>query len=125
MALVVLLSTFSFTVDMHFCGDRLVDTAIFQKAEGCGMEVQKPSNSAFTLKKNSCCSDQQLVISGQDELQLSIDKITFEQQFFIAAFNNAYASLFEVEEAQLNNYKDYNPPLVVRELYKLDESYLI
>ena len=29
MAFVVLFSTMSLTVDMHYCGDTLVDTAIF------------------------------------------------------------------------------------------------
>ena len=37
MAFVVLFSTMSFTVNMHYCGDTLVETAIFQKAKGCGM----------------------------------------------------------------------------------------
>ena len=30
-AIVVLLSTMSFTIDMHYCGDTLVDAAIFEK----------------------------------------------------------------------------------------------
>tara|TARA_R110002033_G_scaffold155892_1_gene192145 strand:+ start:131 stop:289 length:159 start_codon:yes stop_codon:yes gene_type:complete len=33
MALLVLFSTFSFTVDKHFCGNTLVDTAVFGKGE--------------------------------------------------------------------------------------------
>ncbi len=41
MAIVVLLSTMSFTLDMHYCGDTLVDIAVFKKAETCGMEMQK------------------------------------------------------------------------------------
>jgi len=35
MAFVVLFSTMSFTVNMHYCGDTLVETAIFKKAKGC------------------------------------------------------------------------------------------
>ena len=31
----------SFTVDMHYCGDTLVDSAIFHKVKTCGMEMQK------------------------------------------------------------------------------------
>ena len=34
MAFVVLFSTMSFTVNMHYCGDTLVETAIFHKAKG-------------------------------------------------------------------------------------------
>ena len=45
MACVVLLSTMSFTVDLHYCGDTLVDTAIFQK-----VKTWWPSNKKSKLK---------------------------------------------------------------------------
>ena len=41
MALLVLFSTFSFTLASHYCGDVLVDSSLFGKVETCGMEVQK------------------------------------------------------------------------------------
>ncbi|WP_417620071.1 HYC_CC_PP family protein, partial [Oceanihabitans sediminis] len=42
MAIVVLFSTMSFTIDMHFCGDTLMDTAIFQQVKTCGMDMENP-----------------------------------------------------------------------------------
>ena len=46
MSFVVLFSTMSFTINMHYCGDTLVETALFQKAKGCGMEMDGlPANS--------------------------------------------------------------------------------
>ena len=48
MAIVVLLSTMSFTVSMHYCQGELVDTAIFQKAHDCGMEMGDENNSLGT-----------------------------------------------------------------------------
>ncbi len=45
MAFVVLLSTMSFTMHMHYCGDTLVDTSYFVKAETCGMEMPQPVNT--------------------------------------------------------------------------------
>ena len=60
MAFVVLFSTMSFTIDMHYCGDTLVDTAIFQKAKACGMEMQKPSNEGCAVTKKDCCNDEQV-----------------------------------------------------------------
>jgi hypothetical protein len=38
MALIVLMTTTSFTVAMHYCGDTLVSYSFSHKAEGCGME---------------------------------------------------------------------------------------
>jgi len=85
MAFVVLFSTMSFTVNMHYCGDTLVETTLFNKAKGCGMEMEKPSTEGCSITKKNCCDDKQLVIDGQDELKLNFDKLTFEQQQFVAS----------------------------------------
>ena len=76
MAFVVLFSTMSFMVNMHYCGDTLVETAFFQKAKGCGVEMEKPSTKSCSITKKSCCDDKQLSVEGQDELQLTVDKIS-------------------------------------------------
>ena len=125
MAFVVLFSTMSLTIDMHYCGDTLVETAIFQKAKGCGMEMESPSTEGCSIMKKNCCSDEQILIDGQDELQLSIDKISFEQQVFIASFYYTFINLFEGLEDQITPFEDYSPPLVVKDIHVLDEVYLI
>ena len=125
MAIVVLFSTMSFTVDMHYCGDTLVDSAIFHKAETCGMEMESPSTEGCSIKIKDCCSDEQLVIDGQDELKITFDKLTFDQQVFVASFVYTYINLFEGLEENVTSYRDYAPPLVIRQIYKLDETYLI
>ena len=125
MAIVVLFSTISFTVDMHYCGDSLVETAIFHEAEGCGMEMEKPSTEGCSTTENNCCSNEQLVIEGQDELKISFDNLTIEQQFFVASFVTTYINRFESLEKKVISYEEYGPPLVVRQIYKLDETFLI
>lgn len=126
MAIVVLFSTLSFTVDMHYCGDTLVDTSLFHKSEGCGMEIQKPtSNSDCNITIEDCCSDEQLVVQGQDDLKLSFDKLTFDQQLFVATFVYTYINLFEGLDNNVSSYEQYRPPLVIRQIYKIDETYLI
>jgi len=125
MAMVVLFSTLSFTIDMHYCGDTLVDTAILHEAKTCGMEMQKAmATSQNAITKKSCCDDKQLLVTGQDNLQSSSQIISFQQQVFITTFLYSYVALFETTK---NNpsYKHYKPPLVVRDLYKIDETYLI
>ena len=125
MAFVVFFSTMSFTLNMHYCGGTLVETAVFQKAKGCGMEMDNPSTQGCDITKKKCCKDKQLVIDGQDELQLQIDKISFEQQVFIASFVYTYINLFEGLDNNVSSYEEYKPPLVIRQLYKIDETYLI
>ncbi|WP_245243696.1 HYC_CC_PP family protein [Mariniflexile gromovii] len=125
MAFVVLFSTMSFTLNMHYCGDTLVETAMFLKAKGCGMEMEKPSADDCSIAKKNCCDDEQLAIQGQEELQLQVDKISFEKQIFVASFVYSYINLFENLEENVVSFKDYSPPLVTRQIYKLDETYLI
>lgn len=125
LTFVVLFSTLSFTVNMHYCGDTLVETAVFQKAKGCGMEMGNPSSRACAIIKKNCCSDEKQAISGQDELQLCFDKVSFDQQIFVADFSQTYKNLLEFTEDVTPPLITYPPPIIVRQLYKLDETYLI
>ncbi|MCL5130352.1 hypothetical protein [Algibacter sp. L4_22] len=125
MTIVVLCSTMSFTMNMHYCGDSLVETALFHKAKGCGMDMQKPATKDCKITEKNCCSDKQLVVDGQDELQLQVDAISFEQQLFIASFVYTYTNLFEGSDHTDSTLEAYKPPLVNKQLFKLDETYLI
>lgn len=125
MAFMVLVSTMSFTISKHYCGDTLVDIAVFQKAKGCGMEKENSSNEGCFISKKNCCNDKQLVVKGQDELQTSIDKVSLEQQAFISSFVYSYINLFESLDKNVSTFEGYIPPLVVRQIFKIDETYLI
>ncbi len=125
MAFVVLFSTMSFTVNMHYCGDTLVETTVFKEAKGCGMEMQNPSTDGCSITKKNCCNDEKLTLDGQDELKISFDNLTFEQQQFVVSFIYSYINLFESYDEDINSFREYKPPLVVRQIYKLDETYLI
>ena len=126
MAFVVMFSTMSFTLDMHYCGDTLVDTAIFQKAKSCGMEAQmKSSGTECSVMKKNCCTDKQILIDGQDELKISFNDLDLTQQVLVTSFYYTYINLFEGLEENIVPFSDYSPPLVVKDIHELDEVYLI
>jgi hypothetical protein len=126
LALIVLLSTVSFTVDSHYCGDTLVDSSLFGHVETCGMEVQQQSQSSeCDISKKDCCSDEQVIVEGQDTLKTSFDKLDKDQQIFVAAFVHTYINLFFESQEDFNSYKDYTPPLLVRNIQVLDQTFLI
>ncbi len=126
MAFVVLLSTLSFTVEAHYCGDTLVDSSLFSAAESCGMEMEaEPQLEGCAVSMKDCCSDEQLVLDGQKDLKSSSDKLTQEQKVFLYSYIYTYVDLFEGLDENPHAYLDYRPPLVTRQIYKLDESYLI
>jgi len=126
MALLVLLSTVSFTVDSHYCEDIFVDSSLFGHAQTCGMDVQQQSQSSeCDISKKDCCSDEQVIVEGQDTLKTSFDKLDKDQQLFVAAFIHTYIHLFFESQEDLNSYRDYTPPPLVRDIQVLDQTFLI
>lgn len=126
MSFVVLFSTMSFTISEHYCGEHLVDSAIFSKAESCGMEMENPSpNKDCSITKSNCCSDVIKQIEGQSELKIDFTSLNFEQQTFFASFIYSYVNLFEGLENNIIPFKYYSPPLLVKDIQVLDEVFLI
>jgi len=126
LASLVLLSTMSFTINKHFCGDQLVSTSVVVKATTCGMEKQMPSTEkdCSILKKN-CCKEISLLIKGQDDLKLDFSDLRFQQQVFITSFVITYIDLFEGLDTNIVPFNYYSPPLVVKDIQLLDEEFLI
>lgn len=124
MALLVLLSTVSFTVEKHFCGDHLIDVAVFSKAEKCGMETMAVQMSEMT--KKSCCKDVVDLIEGQDELKINpFDELDHDTQDCIAAFLVSYTNLFEGLPEQIVPFQNYSPPQLIVDRTIWHEVYLI
>ena len=120
MAFLVLFSTVSFTVDKHFCGEILVDQAVFSEAKTCGMHGDMPASS-----EDKCCDEEKVVVEGQKELKISFDDLDLDQQVFLASFTWSYANLFEGEAQSETPFFDYKPPLLVFDIHLLDETFLI
>lgn len=126
MALVVLISTMSFTISEHYCGDHLVDSALFSKAESCGMELEKPGpNKDCNVQKKNCCSDVVKQFEGQSELKTQVINLNFEQQLVIASFIYSYINLFQGLDENIVPFKYYSPPLIVTDIQVLDQEFLI
>lgn len=122
MALLVLLSTFSFIVDKHFCGSILVDKAVFSKADTCGMAMASNNEG---IAEDSCCTNEKVAVEGQDELKINFDSLDLDQQVFLASFAFSYFNLFESLPRQIIPHKDYSPPLLVSDIQLLDRIFLI
>lgn len=124
MAILVLLSTISFTVEKHFCGEVLVDVSVFTQVEKCALEDFKKEQEAIT--KKSCCRDTIDVFEGQDELIVkTYTDLEFEQQLFIASYIYSYLNPFEGLSKQLIPHQNYSPPNLVEDLIIKDQIFLI
>ncbi len=128
MALIVLFSTMSFSLDMHYCGDHLVDFSFAEKVDTCMMkaEMSKTSSSCEVMEMEmDCCTDVEVVVEGQDDLKISFDQLTFDQQVFVASFVYSYISRFEGFDNDVVPFKDYAPPPLIRDVQILDQTFLI
>ena len=128
MALIVLFSTMSFSVDMHYCGGHLVDFSLSEKVDTCMMkaELSKSSSECAVMDMEmDCCSNVEIVIEGRDDLKISFDQLTFDQQLFVASFVYTYINLFERFDENIIPFKDYSPPPLIRDIQILDQTFLI
>ena len=126
MAFMVLLSTMSFTVGMHYCGDQLVDFSLFEAVDNCAMKAPASKSSGeCALMKMDCCTDVEIVMEGQDDLKISFDQLTFEHQAFITTFVYSYINLFEGLDENNIPFKEYAPPPLIRDVQVLDQTFLI
>lgn len=124
LSFLVLFSTLSLTIEKHFCGDVLIDVAIFSESEKCDMEPSKLAESN-TVKKN-CCKDEIDVIEGLSEVTInSFDDIEYVQKQVLIAYSLSYLNLFEELPNNVIPHKNYSPPLLIKDIHVLDVTYLI
>ena len=125
MTIVVFLSTMSVTLDMHYCEGNLVQTTVFHKGKGCGMEEKNPSSEGSLVFKKKCCEDKLTIIEAQNEIQQQLSNTSFQQQTFFVNINFDEINVFQGLVYFVPFYQQYRPPLVIKEIYKIDETYLI
>lgn len=124
MALMLLLSTVSWTIDKHLCMGRVMDIAFFAKAQDCGMDAAMALLEDEALE-NHCCDDESFTIQGQEDLELTLSKDSLNNQFFLVAF--AVSSLHlenDIQKKALSN-EYYPPPILIKDIQLFNEVFLI
>ena len=115
----VLISTLSFTVDQHYCGDFLVDISFTGDADSCGMNMD-------TESKKNCCSDEEISFEGQEDLQYHapVAKTFTSQTLFISKIENWTLNLTQVERTPFR-IKEFPPPDIPRNYQSEYQVYII
>jgi len=126
MTFVVLFSTMSFSISEHYCGNTLMNAALFSKAESCEMDAKMTAASKDCIVVDEdCCKDVIKQIEGQNELKSDFSNLNLEQQVFIASYIYTYVNLFEGLESNIIPFKDYTPPLIDKDINVLYQTFLI
>ena len=124
MALLLLLSTVSWTVDKHLCMGRVMDVALFAKAKDCGMDAAMKVLDDDSVE-NHCCDDESFTMQGQDDLKLTWNDLHIDDQTFLVVFSQTYFQLFTATSEQDVPFETYPPPLLVKDIQLLDAVFLI
>jgi len=123
LSFLVLFSTLSFSIEKHFCGDNLVDTAVFTKAKSCCASKIK-ANTATT--KDSCCKNEIDYLSGQDELQLTAHTyIPLVVNVILPVVDVHSMHVFAVQTSEKLTKPPYKPPQLVKDIHIHYETFLI
>jgi hypothetical protein len=125
MALVVVLSTMSFTVSQHYCGGELMDSALFSKAESCGMDMTISTKNDCNIQSKNCCKDVIKQIEGKKVVNIDGELFSFQQQLFVASFIYTYINLFEGLDTNIIPFKNYSPPLLVSDIQVTHQVFII
>ncbi|MFK5891168.1 MAG: hypothetical protein QM486_10625 [Flavobacteriaceae bacterium] len=128
LAFTVLFSTLSFSVNRHYCGELLFSQSFFNHSLDCGMETMDFSNTDNPFSdsmKSDGCHNIQLLIKGQNVEQkalisnsLELHKIALILDFDILPFEESI-------QKNLPFYKNYSPPLLVKNISVLVQTFRI
>jgi len=138
MALLMFITSTGLSIDMHFCGDHLKSFDLFGKAKNCyelaGMQPTKcempqkeqtPTTGCSMSKKN-CCHNQSLNFKADLESDTENGEflISPELQHFVIAFAATFLQDQRIEPQKIN-FISYKPPLILRDIPVLIQSFLL
>lgn len=110
----------SFTVGTHYCGNILIDKAIFSQAQTCEMHQEMPSE-----EESECCDDEVEIIEGQDILQFSKAEFDLDIPMELAIFSFIHFSSPDVFASKTASTEVYDPPQYHRDFQILHQVFLI
>lgn len=94
-------------------------------SHGCGMESDNSNDLCAVTIEKSCCNDIVELVKGQDDLKLSWEKFNLDQQQFITLFTYSYHYSITGDDLEDTPFIAYSPPLVIRDIPVLHQSFLI
>lgn len=124
LALLVLLSTFSFKMESHFCGSKPVDVAVFSKVKTC-CKSETITASKLQFTKTSCCNTKVVSIDGLKQFKIVpfLKEFSTDTDFTIPSIFNFDPLLFGFSKAGVIHI--YNPPDLVLNLQVQHQVFLI
>ena len=121
LSLFVLFSSFSYSVSAHYCGQTLIDIALFGDADSCPMSSEMDCDS-----QKPCCKDQSILIEGEEYLTSKNFEEQQVQKIEILLAELSFPIELLSEEKSTNFYTErYTPPLIEQDIILVVQSFLL
>lgn len=124
LALLVLVASSSFTVNMHVCGGAVQSLAVIEKATPCPMELNAPACHK-DLVKSKCCQDEVFQYEGQDFKVHEHETLLTTNSSWVVEL----PLIMEIVSPTVTTYTlsdtVYKPPLLQHDIPVLIQSFLI
>ncbi|SEB67569.1 hypothetical protein SAMN04489761_1410 [Tenacibaculum sp. MAR_2009_124] len=128
LAILLILSTVSFTVEKHFCGDSLVNISFLGDVGACEDDPDDDcADSSMTIEEDSCCKNEITYLEGQHEVNKeTADKSLFSKEKNVAVLNKNKL-LYVCTTFHYNKVlrRRYIPPRITRNIQLLYEVFII
>ncbi len=135
LALLIFISSVGFSIDMHYCQGQLKSISFVGKAKSCH-EMDAPSAMqncphhkkmlADKTDKKGCCDDRTVLVQSDIDKNLQNAEIHTSPQLEQCII--AYVSVFLLGNQLAHstpNYTHYKPPILIRDIPVLIQSFLI
>ena len=124
MVTIILLSTTSFSIYKHFCGDNLVAITTEKVDSCCDSKISIKSNKLNFSEKNCCKNEATFKKIELFDYTNSV-KITKSQTFFLSSFYASFIQNSTIVTISKKYYKDFSPPKLVSNKQVLFQTFLI
>jgi len=137
LALMVLVSSMSYTIDFHYCQGQLKSFSLFGKAKNCHEMASKMASCHHKKQvdemsktcsegDNNCCNNKTVYFESDfDEQIINFDYLSLESLSFAVAFeHSSFDDLFEVIKDVIP-FAHYKPPLIRKDIPVLFETFLL
>jgi len=122
---IVLLSSSSFSIYKHFCGDNLVTISTEKLDSCCESEITSQNFNKLIFSEQNCCKNETTIKDIQIFDTNSPNKIAKNTVLFFTSFHHNFIQKTTFVTATKNYYKDFYPPKLVSNKQVLFQTFLI
>ena len=124
LALLVLISAFSFKVETRLCSAKLLDTVVASKVNSCcNIPVDKPYEGLET----SCCKSKVISVDGLNKVEVLsvLSELPTLTKFEVLLKSYSSVKFVDFQSSQSVSYSNYTPPDLVYEFQIEYQAFLI